>query len=127
MTIGETHPNSLIRIKLEFFKPFKATNTAEFSFRPRGQQTVVTWTMLGTKNFMMKIHASDHEHGQDDRPRIRKGPGADESNLRNDRPDIAGHFWPFNSRWRPIASCGMDHLFCGIPHLDFRIVLYIQD
>lgn len=54
MTITESRPGELIRIKLEFLKPFKATNTTEFSFKPRGDQTVVTWSMSGTNNFMGK-------------------------------------------------------------------------
>ena len=54
MTITESRPGDLVRIKLEFFKPFKATNTAEFTFRPGGNQTSVTWSMSGTKNYMMK-------------------------------------------------------------------------
>ncbi len=54
MTITERHPNDLIRIKLEFDKPFKATNTAEFAFQPHGNQTVVTWSMFGKNNFMSK-------------------------------------------------------------------------
>jgi hypothetical protein len=57
MTIIESHPSDLIRIKLEFFKPFAATNTAEFTFKPEGNQTLVTWSMSGDKNFMAKaIH-----------------------------------------------------------------------
>ena len=57
MTITESRPNELIRIKMEFFKPFAATNTAEFTFKPEGNQTVVTWSMAGDNNFMAKaIH-----------------------------------------------------------------------
>ncbi len=54
MTITESRPNELIRIKLEFFKPFATTNAAEFSFKPEGKQTVVTWVMTGEKNFISK-------------------------------------------------------------------------
>jgi len=54
MTLTESRPNELIRIKLEFFKPFKATNTAEFAFKSQGAQTVVTWSMSGKNNFMAK-------------------------------------------------------------------------
>lgn len=57
MMLTESRPNELIRIKLEFFKPFAATNTAEFIFRPEGNQTVVTWSMAGENNFIAKaIH-----------------------------------------------------------------------
>jgi hypothetical protein len=54
MTIIESRPSDLIRIKLEFFKPFRATNTAEFTFKPEGNQTSVTWSMTGKNNFMAK-------------------------------------------------------------------------
>jgi len=54
MTILDSRPGEVIRIKLEFFKPFKATNTAEFTFKPEGGQTQVTWSMFGKCNFMSK-------------------------------------------------------------------------
>jgi uncharacterized protein YndB with AHSA1/START domain len=54
MTITDSRPSELIRVKLEFFKPFAATNTAEFTFKPEGNQTLVTWSMFGEKNFMAK-------------------------------------------------------------------------
>ena len=54
MTITESRPSSLIGIKLEFLRPFKATNVAEFAFKPEGNQTVVTWSMAGKNNFMTK-------------------------------------------------------------------------
>jgi uncharacterized protein YndB with AHSA1/START domain len=54
MTILESRPGEAIRIKLEFFKPFKATNLAEFTFKPEGDQTAVTWSMSGKNNFMGK-------------------------------------------------------------------------
>ena len=54
MTILESKPGELVRIKLEFLKPFQATNTAEFTFKPEGGKTTVTWAMTGTNNFMFK-------------------------------------------------------------------------
>jgi hypothetical protein len=54
MTITESRLSDLIRINLEFFKPFAATNTAQFTFKPDGSQTVATWSMTGEKNFMAK-------------------------------------------------------------------------
>ena len=57
MTITESRPNDLIRVKLEFFKPFSGNSLAEFNFKPEGNQTVVTWSMTGQNNFMAKaIH-----------------------------------------------------------------------
>jgi polyketide cyclase/dehydrase/lipid transport protein len=54
ITILESRSSDLIRIKLEFLKPFKATNTAEFTFKPEGNQTFVTWSMTGKNNFFLK-------------------------------------------------------------------------
>ena len=54
MTITESRPHDLIRIKLEFLKPFAATSMAEFTFKPEGSQTTVTWSMVGKNNFMAK-------------------------------------------------------------------------
>ena len=55
MTITESRPGELVRIKLEFFKPFAATNSTEFSFKPAGaESTAVTWTMTGRNNFLSK-------------------------------------------------------------------------
>ena len=55
MTVAEIRPVELIRIKLEFLKPFAATNTAEFTFKPNGNQTIVTWSMSGKCNFVCKM------------------------------------------------------------------------
>ena len=54
MTIVESRPNELIGFKLEFLKPFVATNSAEFSFREEGGRTAVTWSMRGQNNFIGK-------------------------------------------------------------------------
>ena len=54
MTLTQSRPSDLIRIKLDFLKPFAATNAAEFTFQPEGHQTVVTWSMTGKHNFMAK-------------------------------------------------------------------------
>jgi hypothetical protein len=55
MTIIESKPGELIRFKLEFLRPFQATNTAEFHFQSAGGQACVTWTMTGQTNFFFKI------------------------------------------------------------------------
>ena len=54
LTITESRPGELVRLKLEFMKPFAATNTAEFTFKPEGERTNVTWTMQGNNNFFAK-------------------------------------------------------------------------
>lgn len=54
MTIVESRPNELVGIKLEFLKPFAATNDVAFTFKPDGDLTLVTWTMTGKNNFIAK-------------------------------------------------------------------------
>ena len=54
MTITESQPNDLIRFQLDFEKPMKGTNIAEFTFKPEGGQTAVTWTMSGKNGFVAK-------------------------------------------------------------------------
>jgi len=54
MTIVESRPGALVRFKLEFFKPFAATNTAEFRFEPADGGTVVKWSMSGHNNLIAR-------------------------------------------------------------------------
>jgi len=55
MEILESSPASLIKIKLDFFKPFEAHNTAEFTLLSKGDSTTVTWAMYGPSPFMSKL------------------------------------------------------------------------
>lgn len=54
MTITETQSPNLVRIKLEFYKPFRATNDVEFTFRPETSGTLVSWSMYGKNTFLSK-------------------------------------------------------------------------
>lgn len=54
MTNLETRPNAFLKFQMDFLKPMKATNMAEFTFRPEGRSTQVTWTMYGNNNFIGK-------------------------------------------------------------------------
>jgi hypothetical protein len=54
MTIAESRPSDLILINMEFFKPMAGTAIAEFTFKPEGNQTTVTWAMTGKNNFMSR-------------------------------------------------------------------------
>jgi carbon monoxide dehydrogenase subunit G len=54
MTITDSRAPQSITIRLEFFKPWRGTNTAQFDFAPSGSGTNVTWTMTGRSNFMAK-------------------------------------------------------------------------
>jgi Polyketide cyclase / dehydrase and lipid transport len=54
MTIVDSKPHEFVRLKLEFFRPMRATNTAEFTFRPANGGTAVHWSMTGVNGFMGK-------------------------------------------------------------------------
>ena len=55
MEILESSPSSKIRIKLDFFKPFEAHNTAEFTLTAQDGGTQVNWAMFGPNNFIAKL------------------------------------------------------------------------
>jgi uncharacterized protein YndB with AHSA1/START domain len=54
MTLTEVRPPELVDIKLEFIRPFEATNQSTFNLAPSGPGTQVTWSMNGHNNFMSK-------------------------------------------------------------------------
>jgi uncharacterized protein YndB with AHSA1/START domain len=58
MTVTQSRPNELIRIKLDFVKPMEGTSDVEFTFKPQGDQTNsmtnVTWAMSGRHTFVSK-------------------------------------------------------------------------
>jgi hypothetical protein len=54
MTLTQSRPSELIRIKLDFVKPMEGTSDVEFTFKPENNGTLVTWTMSGRNNFISK-------------------------------------------------------------------------
>ena len=50
MTTTDSRPPQSVTLRLEFLKPFAATNTAQFDFAPSGSGTNVTWAMSGHNN-----------------------------------------------------------------------------
>ncbi len=54
MTVLESKLGELVRIKLEFLKPFASTSDTEFTFAGSGNATSVTWVMSGDNNFLSK-------------------------------------------------------------------------
>ena len=54
MTLTESRPAEIIRIRLDFVKPMAGTSTAEFTFKPEGDRTAVTWAMFGQNNFLTR-------------------------------------------------------------------------
>ena len=54
MEILESSP-AKVAIKLDFYKPMEASNTAEFDLQPKGDATDVTWSMYGPMPFISKV------------------------------------------------------------------------
>jgi Polyketide cyclase / dehydrase and lipid transport len=54
-TIIESKPGELVRQRMDWLRPMKGTSTVEFTFKPAGEKTVVTWAMYGKNGFMGKL------------------------------------------------------------------------
>lgn len=55
MEIVEARPNSLVKIDLDFFRPFKGHNVVTFALEEQSDGTMVTWTMTGRQPYMAKL------------------------------------------------------------------------
>jgi hypothetical protein len=54
MTLTESKPDEFIKIDVEIMKPMQGSSTSEFTFKPEGDQTAVTWSMSAHHNFIQK-------------------------------------------------------------------------
>jgi len=54
-TIVESKPNELIRMRMDWKRPMEGVATVDFTFKPAGDKTVVTWAMYGKNNFLGKV------------------------------------------------------------------------
>ena len=53
-TIIESKPNELVRLRMDWKRPMEGVATADFTFKPQGDKTIVTWAMYGKNGFMGK-------------------------------------------------------------------------
>ena len=54
-TIIESKPSELVRLRMDWKRPMEGTATVDFTFKPEGDKTAVTWAMYGKNNFMGKV------------------------------------------------------------------------
>ena len=54
-TITESKPGELVRERMDWIRPMAGVATVEFTFKPEGDKTVVTWAMYGKNGFMGKL------------------------------------------------------------------------
>ena len=55
MEILESTPSSKVLIKIDFYKPFEAHNTVEFTLVPNNETTTVNHAMYGPSPFISKL------------------------------------------------------------------------
>ena len=55
MEILESTPSSKVLIKIDFYKPFEAHNTVEFTLMSKGDSTTVNHAMYGPSPFISKL------------------------------------------------------------------------
>ncbi len=55
MTISESRPSDLVKMKLKFLRPFRAENDVDFSFKREGDGTRVIWAMTGESGIFHKV------------------------------------------------------------------------
>jgi hypothetical protein len=53
-SIIESKLGELVRMRMDWKRPMEGTSTVDFTFKPEGGKTVVTWAMYGKTSFMMK-------------------------------------------------------------------------
>lgn len=54
MTLTESRPAEAVKIKTDFVKPFVGTSYSDFSLKPEGGATSVSWTISGQNDFIAK-------------------------------------------------------------------------
>ncbi|MGH6866394.1 MAG: SRPBCC family protein [Methyloceanibacter sp.] len=54
MTVTESRPDDLVKLRVDFKEPFEGSSMSQFAFKSSGNQTAVTWTMTDDHNFLEK-------------------------------------------------------------------------
>lgn len=54
MTLTDSRPGELVKIRTDFVKPFVGTSYSDFTLKPEGSSTSVSWSMFGENDFIGK-------------------------------------------------------------------------
>ena len=54
MTLTESQPTDLVKVKVDFVKPLEGSNESTFTFKPDGDKTALSWTVSGHQSFIAK-------------------------------------------------------------------------
>lgn len=52
MTLIESQPGALVKIRTDFAKPFVGSSFSDFTLKPEGEGTSLTWSMAGENDFI---------------------------------------------------------------------------
>jgi hypothetical protein len=55
LAITEVVPSEVVRIRLDFVRPFESTSDVGFTFKREGDGTRVTWTLDGAQGFVERL------------------------------------------------------------------------
>ena len=73
MTLAESQPNELVKVKVDFVKPLEGSNELTFAFKPDGDKTAVSWTVAAI-SFLAKAFCLVMQRQEDDGRRHGPGP-----------------------------------------------------
>jgi hypothetical protein len=54
-TIIESKPNELVRLRMDWIAPMEGVSTVDYTFKPEGDKTTVSWAMYGKSNFVGRL------------------------------------------------------------------------
>jgi hypothetical protein len=54
-TITESKSNESVRLRMDWIAPMEGVSTVDYTFKPEGGKTTVTWAMYGKSNFMGRL------------------------------------------------------------------------
>lgn len=72
-TIIESKPGELVRMRMDWKRPMEGTSTVDFTFKPEGDKTVVTWAMYGRNGFIGKLFSLFMDFDKIDGPQFEQG------------------------------------------------------
>jgi len=54
-TIIESKPGERVRLRMDWKEPMEGTSTVDFTFKPEGARTLVTWHIYGKNGYLGKV------------------------------------------------------------------------
>lgn len=54
-TIIESKPGELVRLRMDWKEPMEGTSTVDFTFKPDGNRTLMTWHIYGKNGYVGKV------------------------------------------------------------------------